>query len=120
MPIGTCDPATRGDPYNVIQLAVGNGDVMVTIRYDWDQISTRDTGCDGPLVNGTGIGNTWAVAYVNAGETTYYMHTTGRNGQSRTFTINPGANGTITKSQAAAQGYVNRSDVDNLTLTTEP
>lgn len=122
MPAGTCDPATRGDPYNVMQMAVGNGDVMVTIRYDWDHVSTKDSpgGCDGPLVNGSGSGNAWAIAYVNAGQTTYYMHTIGRNGQARTFTIDPGANGTITKNQAASQGYVNKSDCDDLTLTTSP
>lgn len=41
MPVGTCDPATRGDPYNVTQLAVADGTVMVTIRYGWDGTSTR-------------------------------------------------------------------------------
>lgn len=120
MPVGTCDPATRGDPYNVLQLAVGNGDVFVTIRYGWDGVSTRETGCDGPLVNGTGGGNVWAISYLNAGQTTYYMKTVGRNGQPRTLTLNPGASGTLTKNQAASAGYVNVSDCDNLTLTTTP
>lgn len=121
MPIGTCDPATRGDQFNVLQLAVGNGDVMVTIRYDWDGVSTKETGCDGPLVNGTGpVSNRWAVKYENTGLTTYYMHTIGRNGQQRTFTIGPGDTGTFTAQQAASRGYVNRSDCDDLTLTTAP
>lgn len=119
MPIGTCDPATRGDPYNVVQLAVGNGDVFVTIRYGWDGTSVRPD-CDGPLVNGAGAGNVWAVSYINAGQTTYYMHTVGTNGQARTLTLNPGASGTLTRNQANAQGYINRSDVDSLSLTTEP
>jgi hypothetical protein len=121
MPIGTCDPATRGDAFNVLQLSVGNGDVTVTIRYGWDGTSTRATGCDGPLVNGTGpASNRWAVAYENLGATTYYMHTTGRNGQARTFTVGPGASGTLTAQQAANNGYTNRSDCDDLTLTTVP
>ena len=120
MPTGTCDPATRGQAFNVLQLAIGNGDVFVTIRYGWDGVSTRDTGCDGPLVNGTGSGNVWAVSYTNAGQTTYYMHTVGKNGQARTLTLNPGASGTLTKTQAASAGYVNRSDCDDLSLTTEP
>lgn len=120
MPAGTCDPATRGDAFNVMQLAVGNGDVMVTIRYGWDGTSTRETGCDGPLVNGTGSGNVWAVSYLNAGQATYYMHTIGRNGQARSLRINPGASGTLTKAQAASQGYVNVSDCDDLSLTTTP
>jgi hypothetical protein len=117
MPIGTCDPATRGDPYNVLQLAVGNGDVFVTIRYGWDGTSTRDIGCDGPLVNGTGGGNVWAISYLNAGQTTYIMRTVGKNGQIRTLTLDPGASGTFNKAQAASRGYVNKSDVEDLTLT---
>ena len=122
MPAGTCDPATRGDPYNVLQLAVGNGDVFVTIRYGWDNVSQRTDpdGCDGPLVNGTGSGNGWAVSYVNAGQSTYYMHTVKKNGQPLTLTIPPGSNGTLTKQQAAAGGYVNASDCKSLALTTEP
>ena len=166
MPVGTCDPATRSQPYNVIQIAEGNGDVFITIRYGWDGRSQKESehtvtagqtladiaalygatetemrtwnnlpdstisvgqiltvwkgGCDGPLVNGSGGGNVWAISYVNAGAITYYMHTIGRNGQARTFTVNPGANGTITKAQAANNGYVNRSDVDDLSLTTTP
>lgn len=119
MPAGTCDPATRGDPFNVLEMAVGNGDVMVTIRYGWDGVSVRPE-CDGPLVNGTGSGNVWAIAYQNLGSITYYLHTVGRNGQARTFTLNPGASGTLTKNQAASQGYVNRSDCDELNLTTTP
>lgn len=120
MPAGTCDPATRGDPYNVLQLAVANGDVMVTIRYGWDGVSTRDAGCDGPLVNGSGAGNVWAVAYQNLGGTRYYLHTVGRNGQPHVFTLDPGAAGTLTKNQVASQGFVNRSDCDDLELTTVP
>lgn len=121
MPAGTCDPATRGDAFNVMQLAVGNGDVMVTIRYGWDGVSTRATGCDGPLVNGTGLAaNRWAVQFQNLGATTYYLHTVGRNGTPHVFTLNGGASGTLTAAQAATQGFVNRSDCDDLELTTTP
>lgn len=121
MPAGTCDPASRFEPFNILQLAVGNDDVFVTIRYGWDGVSTKETGCDGPLVNGTGpASNRWAVSYRNSGPTTYYMHTVGRNGQSRSFQINPGQSGTFTAAQAAARGYVNRSDCDALELTTTP
>ncbi|HEX6681559.1 MAG TPA: hypothetical protein VF062_02135 [Candidatus Limnocylindrales bacterium] len=117
MPAGTCDPSSRGAPYNVLQLAVGDeGDVFVTIRYGWDNVSTRETGCDGPLVNGTGSGNVWAVSYTNAGQTTYYMNTVGRNGRPRTLTLNPGASGTLTRAQANAAGYMTRADCDNLEL----
>lgn len=121
MPAGTCDPATRGAAFNVLQLAVGNGDVMVTIRYGWDGVSTRATGCDGPLVNGTGVvSNRWAVSYQNLGGTTYYLHTVGRNGTPHTFVLGPGESGTLTAAQAAVQGFVNRSDCDDLSLTTTP
>jgi hypothetical protein len=120
MPIGTCDPASRGDAFNVLQLAVGNGDVMVTIRYGWDGVSVRPD-CDGPLVNGTGpASNKWAVSYANLGPTTYYMHIEGRNGTPRTLTLNPGQSGTLTATQCANNGYGTAADFDGLTLTTAP
>jgi len=43
-----------------------------------------------------------------------------KNGQPLTLTIPPGSNGTLTKQQAAAGGYVNASDCKSLALTTEP
>ena len=36
MPIGTCDPASRGDAYNSGELAIDNGNVTIEYRYGWD------------------------------------------------------------------------------------
>jgi hypothetical protein len=36
MPIGTCDPATRGEAWNLMTMSVANGDVTVDVRYGWD------------------------------------------------------------------------------------
>lgn len=66
MPIGTCDPASRGDAFNVMELAGGiNGNVVVTVRFSWDGVSTKTTepvGCDGP-VKDIRVRNTGAVPY---------------------------------------------------------
>lgn len=122
MPIGTCDPATRGDAFNVQELSVANGDVTLTVRYGWDGVSTRETGCDGPLVNGTGpASNRWAIQAVNnTAGTTYYAHTVGKRGQPRVVTLDPGVTAKYTAQQAANNGFETISDLENLTLSTSP
>jgi hypothetical protein len=121
MPVGTCDPATRGEPYNVLQIAKANGDVQLTIRYGWDGVSTRATGCDGPLVNGTGpASNRWAVKAENLAGVTYYAHTTRKNGQPVTYTLEAGQVADVSAQQAAANGYTLASDFGGLDLTTDP
>lgn len=53
MPIGTCDPASRGETFNEFTIEVrspnGSGSVLVDVRFDWDGVSTKATGCDGPI-----------------------------------------------------------------------
>src|SRR5688572_20621668 len=53
MPIGTCDPATRGHPYNAITIerAAPNssGAVLADMHYNWDGVSVRPN-CDGPVI----------------------------------------------------------------------
>lgn len=121
MPAGTCDPATRGDAFNVQELSVANGDVTLTVRYGWDGVSTKETGCDGPLVNGTGpVANRWAIKAVNLSGTTYYAHTVGRRGQPRVVTLAAGATNTYTANQAGNNGFDTISDLYELSLTTEP
>lgn len=196
MPIGTCDPASRGEAFNVFEQAQGDaGEVLLTVRYGWDGPrsvsvstvsgsqsitapagsfgpgdlgraisgagipagstlsavvsdtaatlsaaatatgtitatiagSTKETGCDGPLVNGTGpASNRWAVRAQNTGPTTYYAHTRKRSGQVKTYTLSPAVSpteptiATVTAQQAANNGYSLRSDFDELVLTTDP
>lgn len=113
MPIGTCDPASRGDAYNEGQFAQGeNGAVVVTYRYGWDGTSTRETGCIGPLIYLSGTNNS-AV--------TYYAHFQGRRGQWRRVELAPGA--TVTESnrqKLRQQGFETNQDVEGLYITTDP
>lgn len=121
MPAGTCDPATRGEAFNVQELSVANGDVTLTVRYGWDGVSTRETGCDGPLINGTGpAANRWAIRAVNNSATTYYAHTVGRRGQPRRYTLAAGATETVGATAAANAGYETIGDIESLTISSSP
>ena len=119
-PSGTCDPASRDAPYNLEVLSVGNGQVTVEVRYGWDGVSTFATGCDGPLVNGTGTGNVWAIRVTNNDSISWWVHTIGRRGQAHNIQFTPGSVTTYTKNQASNNGYDSISDFDELTLTTSP
>ncbi len=52
MPIGTCDPATRGQAYNAVTLEKpapnGSGSVLIDIHFGWDGVSVRPN-CNGPV-----------------------------------------------------------------------
>jgi hypothetical protein len=190
MPVGTCDPATRGELFNVRQIAKANGDVQLTVRFGWDgrpvagvgivsgsaaltaptgSFTAEDLGrgitgtgipagalitavvsgssaamdvpatatgsitatvgsarnspggCDGPLVNGTGpASNRWAVRAESTSGVPWYAHTTRKNGQPVTYTLNPGQVVNVSAQQAAAGGYTLASDFGGLDLTTDP
>lgn len=68
MPIGTCDPATRGEAYNEVALEYPlpnrSGSVLAEIRYEWDGVSVRPD-CDGPIIylrtRNTGTQTAWAL-----------------------------------------------------------
>jgi hypothetical protein len=67
VPIGTCDPASRGDAYNQVAEEVplpnGSGSVLIDGRWDWDGVSVRPN-CDGPVnflrTRNTGTMPAWA------------------------------------------------------------
>jgi len=123
MPVGTCDPASRGDAFNSLTLSMGNGNVTVEVRYGWDGVSTRDTGsgCDGPLVNGTGVqSNRWAIRVTNNDTISWYVRTIGRRGQPHNIEFTPGSVTTYTATQASNAGYDSFSDFAELTLSTSP
>ena len=189
MPAGTCDPATRGEPYNQLFQAVANGEVEIEVRYGWDgprsapnvqltngsptitraagglqdtdqgrtisgtgipagaliaavvsatqatmsanatqtrtstvtvggSTRTSEGGCKGPLVDGTGAGNVWAVRWRNLSSNDYFLHTKGRRGQPRRVDFPAGQSGTFTKAQASTVGYDDNHDFAELYLTT--
>jgi hypothetical protein len=121
MPTGTCDPATRGDAFNSSTLSRGNGQVTIDVRYGWDGVSTRATGCDGPLVNGTGgAANRWAVQVVNNDTVSWWVHTVGKRGLPHNYEFTPGSTTQFTVQQASNNGYDSISDFAELTLSTSP
>ena len=69
MPVGTCDPVSRGEAFNYFAIEVrlpdGSGYVLADCHYDWDGVSTRATGCDGPVIylrtRNTGAMPAWAL-----------------------------------------------------------
>jgi hypothetical protein len=113
MPLGTCDPASRGQAYNEFETAFYGGAVIVKGRYGWDGVSTKATGCDGPLLRLQGI---------NTSPTnTYWAWFLGRNGQARSIQMAPGFNQVVQGATLANNGFVNYSDVEaGLTITDSP
>ena len=111
----SCDPAAYGRTYNTLML--DEQGVGLEIRWVWDGVSTFPD-CDGSLVDGGAGQNRWAVRVHNPTATTFYAHTTRKNGQPATYTLNPGQTVTITATQASANGYSLISDFANLTLST--
>lgn len=53
MPIGTCDPATRGATYNELTIERpapnSSGSVLAEVHYTWDGTSVRPN-CNGPVI----------------------------------------------------------------------
>lgn len=109
MPIGTCDPATRGEPYNVTTLEYGGGMVTIDVRWDWDGVSTRETGCDGPIRR---------VRTTNNDTVSWYVHTIGKRGQPRDIELPAGQVRIWNATQLGNAGYETISDLENLTLST--
>jgi hypothetical protein len=68
MPLGTCDPASRGDAFNQstqeVPLPDGSGSVLIDCRFGWDGTSVRPN-CDGPVssvrTRNTGTSTAWAL-----------------------------------------------------------
>lgn len=114
MPTGTCDPASRGDAYNEGQLAAGEaGEVVVTYRYGWDGVSTRETGCVGDVIYVSGTNN--------SATTTYYAHFQGRRGRWLRVELAPGETMTEDRRQRLRQlGFETNQDVEGLYITRDP
>jgi hypothetical protein len=119
MPTGTCDPASRGNTFNTTIMAVANGKVEIIIRWGWDGVSVLPD-CEGPLVNGTGGGNVWAVQVTNNDTASWWVHTVGKRGQPRNVEFTPGSVTKFTKTQASNNGYDSYSDFSSLVLDQDP
>jgi hypothetical protein len=84
---------------------------MLKYRYGWDNVSTRATGCNGPLLQ---------ADVVNGNPDTWYAHFKGKRGTWRRITMNPGDSGTVTQAQLTSAGFVDASDLENLYITRDP
>jgi hypothetical protein len=114
MPIGTCDPATRGQTNNMAEVDFTFDDqvlVKLIILFGWDGVSVKPN-CDGPLTSIQGI-NLSATA-------TYYGWFLSKSGTARSITMPPGFNQTIINPQLRNQGFRNYSDTDGIDVTDSP
>jgi hypothetical protein len=109
MPIGTCDPATRGEAHNSFEVDFLEGRAKLIGVYDWDGVSVKPS-CDGPLVSLRGVNLTTDL--------TLYGWFLGRNGTARSITMPPGFDQTIINPQLRNLGFRNYSDCDGITVTT--
>jgi hypothetical protein len=106
MPIGTCDPASRGDAYNSVTLEErapnGSGSVLTDVRYGWDGTSVMPN-CDGP------------VSYLrtrNTSNMTAWAMLPNKKRGSKWVQIDPGTDATITAAGTLRNlGLENYSDV---------
>lgn len=106
MPLGTCDPASRGDAYNQlaeeVPLPNESGSVLIDIHYGWDGTSTRPN-CDGPVS---------FIRTRNTGTQTAWANLPNKKKGSPWVQLDPGTDVTITQQgQLNNLGLTNYSDV---------
>lgn len=110
MPDGTCDPATRGEAFNTVALAIDNGNVIITTRFGWDGVSVRPD-CDGPVQD---------IRVQNLSTLTYYANLPNKKRGNRYLEILPGTDRTYSGNQLRQAGLENFSDVQGVGLSTDP
>ena len=111
MPSGTCDPATRGQTFNTMELAAGNGQVVATIRYSWDSVSTRATspvGCDGAVKD---------IRVRNLSAVSYWALLPAKKAGNPWLEIPPGTDVTSQGGQLNSLGLATYSDCAGVTIT---
>ena len=108
MPIGTCDPASRGAAYNEFDLEINH--VRVWGRFGWDGVSVRPD-CDGPLIR------IWAR---NDAGVTKYAWFQGRKGQPKSLEMVPGFNDSWGAAVLANRGFASYQDIEGLIITDSP
>lgn len=110
MPEGTCDPASRGDLFNVTETAEFGGDILITIRWGWDGVSVRPD-CDGPVQD---------IRVRNVSQITYYANLPNKKRGTRNIAIPPGTDTTLSGGQLKQAGLDNYSDTLGVGLHTQP
>lgn len=110
MPLGTCDPASRGEEWNTTEYAVDDGNVVVTIRWGWDGTSAMPN-CDGP-VQDIRVRNTSAI--------TYYANLPAKKRGLRNVEIPPLSDATYSGSQLRQAGLELYSDTIGVQPYTSP
>ena len=109
MPLGTCDPASRGQAYNGVTLEVplpdGSGSVLIDCHFGWDGVSVRPD-CNGP---------TQSIWTRNTGAMTAWVLLPNRRKSPPYAPIAPGADVTITaQGQITNYGLTSYTDVRDL------
>jgi hypothetical protein len=112
MPIGTCDPASRGEQWNVMemQVPIGDGVVRIWCQYGWDGVSQRPD-CDGPLN---------ALRVSNTGTASAYARLPGKRRGDPWVEIPAGTDTSINAGQRFQLGLENRADLAEVTLAAAP
>ena len=108
--IRSCDPAAYGVLFNVVQYAVDNGNVEVTITWDWDGTSTWPD-CDGPVQS---------IRVRNSSSITYYCNLPAKRRGLRNFEIPPGTDNTYSGNQLRLAGVDRYADTLGVTPSPEP
>lgn len=106
---GTCDPASRGEQYNIVEYDI-DGVVFTTIRWDWDGVSVRPN-CDGPLVD---------ARLRNDSDFTYYCNLPGKKKGLRNIEIPPHSDTTYTAQQMKQAGLDTYQDTVGITPHRQP
>lgn len=116
MPVGTCDPASRGDAYNEVDLEYplpdSTGSVLAEIRYGWDGRSVKPD-CDGPIS---------LIHTRNTGQSPAWVLLPGKKKPPLWVQIDPGTDVTTNSPGTLKNlGLVNYSDLGDITVAfTQP
>jgi hypothetical protein len=105
--VQTCDPSP--EPFHTVELAKGEGQVVVTIHVGWDGASVWPN-CAGPIVD---------VRLRNTGTDTWILNLP--NGRRlKNQPVEPGTDVTLTGAQLTNLGVTTIADLQNFTLSLAP
>lgn len=85
MPIGTCDPATRGETWNAWTYSIDNNACWAHVRWTWDGTSVMPN-CNGPVLD---------IRVVNTSGLTYYCNLPNKTRGRTNMEIPPGTDETL-------------------------